>query len=138
MTGPFWTRLEMFITEARKRNIIVQIEVWDRFDLFDGSWGYWPVSPWNPKNNINYTTELSGLAKSYRSFSDHSFIQGVPGHPKYENASGPRKQKYDLVQSFQDKFIDKLLSITLDYNNVLYCMNNETHEDPAWGQYWMN
>ncbi len=25
-----------------------------------------------------------------------------------------------------------------DNDNVLYCMNNETHEDPAWGQYWMN
>jgi hypothetical protein len=138
MTGPFWTRIEMFVAEARKRNIIVQIEVWDRFDLIDGSWGSWPASPWNPKNNINYTTASSGLAESYRSFSEHPFIQGVPGHPTYENASESRKQKYDLVRSFQDKFIDKLLSITLGYDNVLYCMNNETHEDPAWGQYWMN
>ena len=36
MTGPFWTRLEMFIAEARSRKTIVQIEVWDRFDLIDG------------------------------------------------------------------------------------------------------
>jgi len=138
MTGPFWTRLEMFIAEAKNRNVIVQIEVWDRFDLIDGSWGSWPVSPWNPKNNINYTTASSGLATSYRSFGVHPFLQGVPGHPEYEKASGSRKQEYDLVRSFQDKFIDKLLSITLRYNNVLYCMNNETHEDPAWGQYWMS
>jgi hypothetical protein len=137
MTGPFWTRIKMFIDEARKRNIIVQIEVWDRFDLIDGGWGSWPVSPWNPKNNINYTTASSGLAESYGSFNNHPFIQDVPGHPKYESASESRKQKYDLVRSFQDKFIDKLLSITLDYDNVLYCMDNETHEDPAWGQYWM-
>jgi hypothetical protein len=138
MTGPFWTRIEMFIAEAKNRNVIVQIEVWDRFDLIDGSWGSWPVSPWNPKNNTNYTTASSGLATSYRSFSGHPFLQGVPGHPKYENASRSRKQKYDLVRSYQDKFIVKLLSITLGYNNVLYCMNNETHEDPAWGQYWMS
>jgi hypothetical protein len=138
MTSSFWTRLEMFIAEAGKRNIIVQIEVWDRFDLIDGSWGSWPVSPWNPKNNINYTTSSSGLAPSYSSYNRHPFLQGVPGHPAYENASGSRKQKYDLVRSFQDKFIDKLLSITLAYNNVLYCMNNETHEHPAWGLYWMN
>ena len=138
MIGPFWTRLEMFIAEANNRSVIVQIEVWDRFDLIDGSWGSWPVSPWNPKNNINYTNASSGLATSYSSFGRHPFIQGVPGHPTYENASGSRKQKYDLVRSFQDKFIDKLLSITLAYNNVLYCMNNETHEDQAWGLYWMN
>ena len=137
MTGPFWRRIEMFIAEAQKRNIMVQIELWDRFDLIDGSWGSWPVSPWNPKNNVNYTTASSGLAASYNSFGRHPFIQGVPGHPKYENASVSRKQQYDRVRRFQDKFIAKLLSITLDYANVLYCMNNETHEDPAWGQYWM-
>jgi hypothetical protein len=95
MTGPFWARLELFIAEAKKRGVIVQIEVWDRFDLIDGSWGSWPVSPWNPKNNINYTTASSGLATSYRSFNGHPFIQGVPGHPRYENASAARKQKYD-------------------------------------------
>ncbi len=33
MTGAFWERLEMFISEAKKRDIIVQIEVWDRFDF---------------------------------------------------------------------------------------------------------
>jgi hypothetical protein len=138
MTGPFWTRIETFIAEAQKRDIIVQIELWDRFDLIDGSWGSWPVSPWNPKNNVNYTTASSGLAASYRSFGSHPFLQGVPGHPKYESASRSRKHKYDLVRSFQDKFVDKLLSVTLRYRNVLYCMNNETHEDPAWGRYWMN
>jgi len=137
MTGPFWTRIETFIAEAQKRDIIVQIELWDRFDWIDGSWGSWPVSPWNPKNNGNYTTASSGLAASYKSFARHPFLHGVPGHPEYEKASASRKQKYDRVRRFQDKFVDKLLSITLRYRNVLYCMNNETHADPAWGQYWM-
>jgi len=138
MTGPFWTRIEMFISEAKKRDIIVQLEIWDRFDLIDGSWGSWPFSPWNPKNNKNYTTASSGLATSYGSFSTHPFLQDVPGHPKYEKASEARKKQYDVVRRFQDKFIDTLLSITLRYDNVLYCMNNETHVDPAWGLYWMN
>ena len=137
MTGPFWTRLDTFLKEAHKRHIIVQIEVWDRFDLIDGSWGAWPVSPWNPKNNVNYTTASSGLATSYKSFMRHPFLQGVPGHPVYEKASESRRQKYDVVRRFQRQFMDKLLSVTLRYDNVLYCMNNETHEDPAWGQYWI-
>lgn len=137
MTGPFWERIEMFIAEAQKRHIIVQIELWDRFDLIDGSWGAWPGSPWNPKNNVNYTKASSGLAVSYGSFGTHPFLQTVPGHPEYENAPEPGKQQYDLVRSFQDKFVDKLLSTTLQYKNVLYCMNNETHADPAWGKYWM-
>lgn len=138
MTGPFWTRLETFISEASSRKIVVQIEVWDRFDLIDESWESWPVSPWNPNNNKNYTTSSSDLEKSYNSFQDHPFLQGVPGHPVYEKSSESRKQKYDLVRRYQDKFVEKLLSITLKYDNVLYCMNNETHEHPSWGQYWMN
>ncbi len=137
MTGPFWTRLEAFLNEARNRKIVVQIEIWDRFDLIDGSWGSWPKSPWNPKNNVNYTAASSGLSTSYRSFRRHPFLQGVPGHPMYEKAPASRKQQYDVVRRLQDTFMAKLLSVTLRYDNVLYCMNNETHEDPAWGQYWI-
>ncbi len=138
MEGPFWERIEMFIAEAKSRNIIVQIELWDRFDLIDSSWGGWPVSPWNPKNNINYTADATGLKTTYRSFQNHPFLQGVPGHPVYEDASRSRKEKYDLVRGYQDRFVDKLLSITFNYDNVLYCMNNETHEHPAWGLYWID
>jgi len=137
MSGPFWTRIETFIDEAERRDIVVQIELWDRFDLIDGAWGSWPVSPWNPKNNVTYTTASSGLATSYGSFATHPFLQGVPGHPEYEKAPASRKRQYDLVRSYQDKFVDKLLSVTLQHGNVLYCMNNETHADPAWGLYWM-
>ncbi len=138
MTGSFWDRIEMFIDEANRRDIIVQIELWDRFDLIDGSWNSWHLSPWNPKNNKNYTVSSSGLKTSYSSFHNHPFLQGVPGHPEYEKAPESQKQKYDLVRKYQDKFVDKLLFITLQYNNVLYCMNNETHEHAAWGQYWMD
>lgn len=138
MTGPFWTRLEMFVAEAKKRDIVVQIELWDRFDLIGGrSWDSWPVSPWNPKNNINYTTASSGLATSYSSFNQHPFLQCVPGHPAYEEAPASRKQQYDVIRRYQDKFVEKLLAVTLPYDNILYCMNNETHEHAAWGQYWM-
>jgi len=137
MTGPFWERLETFVAEAEKRDVIVQIEVWDRFDLIDGSWGSWPASPWNPKNNVNYTPESSGLATTYGGFGTHPFLLGVPGHPAYESASEARKRKYDLVRSYQDKFVDKLVAITAGHRNVLFCMDNETHIDPAWGQYWM-
>ena len=132
MTGPFWVRLETFIAEARKRNIVVQIELWDRFDWIDGSWGSWPVSPWNPKNNTNYTTETAGLATSYRSYRGHPFSQGVPGHPEYEKAARSRKKQYDLVRGFQDKFVDRLLSVTLRYDNVLYCVDNENRALPDW------
>ena len=68
MTGPFWERIEMFIAEAKKRDIIVQLEVWDRFDLIDGSWGGWPVSPWNPKNRSTIWYEAIRINSSRNSF----------------------------------------------------------------------
>ncbi len=138
MTGPFWTRLNMFLADAESKGVVVQLEIWDRFDLFDKGWKSWPVSPFNPDNNINYTTAQSGLANSYSSYNNQPFLQGVPGHPVYEAASSGRKTQYDLVRGFQEKFVDKLLEISFKYNNVLYCMNNETHEDPKWGEYWID
>ncbi len=43
-----------------ERDIIVQIEVWDRFDY---ARDHWQPHPYNPKNNINYTrTRNPGFA----------------------------------------------------------------------------
>ncbi|MGD2174530.1 MAG: hypothetical protein PVJ27_03930, partial [Candidatus Brocadiaceae bacterium] len=33
-------------------------------------------------------------------------------------------------------FVDKVLSCTLQFGHVLYCMDNETNADPRWGRYW--
>jgi hypothetical protein len=42
-----------------------------------------------------------------------------------------------LLLAFQQQYINQLLHISLNYDNVLYCMNNETNEDAAWGLYWL-
>ena len=34
MNGPYWTRLDFFLREARNRKIVIQIEIWDRFDWY--------------------------------------------------------------------------------------------------------
>ena len=47
------------------------------------------------------------------------------------------RKRYDVIRRYQERFVDKMLSYTLDYGNVLYCMNNETTSDPKWGQFWM-
>ena len=58
----YWKRFDLFLKETAKRNIIVQIEMWDRFDF---SQKFWPLHPFNPKNNNSYTSETSGLAEEY-------------------------------------------------------------------------
>jgi len=37
---------------------------------------------------------------------------------------------------FQQKFVDKLLSYSLQFDNVLYCMDNETSVTSEWGKFW--
>lgn len=37
---------------------------------------------------------------------------------------------------YQRAYVNKLLSISLQYPNVIYCLNNETGERVEWGDYW--
>ncbi len=127
----YWNRFSNCLKWCNERNIIIQIEVWDRFDY---SQEHWQESPWRPYNNINYTSEESGLANNYpaHAWRDRQpFFHTIPGMSRY-------KKQYDIIRGFQERFVAKMLSYSLRYANVLYCMNNETSTDPKWGLYWMN
>ncbi|MEX0601480.1 MAG: hypothetical protein WD205_12595, partial [Rhodothermales bacterium] len=43
----YWNRLETFLDETEERDIIVQLTLWDHFDLDDDH-------PYQPENNINW------------------------------------------------------------------------------------
>ena len=47
------------------------------------------------------------------------------------------RKSYDVLRKYQERFVAKLLSYSLRYGNVLYCMNNETSTSPQWGRHWM-
>jgi len=130
----YWRRFENLLKWTEKRDIIVQIEVWDRFDYSDHRGSVrWAKHPYNPKNNINYTTDESGLAESYTkhhpSKNEQPFFHTIPGTSRYQ-------KRYDIVRRYQQRFVDKMLSHSLKYGHVLYCMNNETSSSPQWGVYW--
>jgi len=127
-TNSFWGKFETLLVEAAARKIIVQIEFWSAHDWEDD---LWDASPWNPSNNTNYTTGSSGLATSYSTRIDHPFGQTPPDHPDYNGAQA------DVIRGYQDSYIEHLLSISLQYDNVLYCANNETYEDHEWGAHWI-
>lgn len=126
----YWQRFEDMLRWTAERDIIVQIEVWDRFDYSRESWLH---SPWRPENNINYTEAQTGLAPHY---PDHPsgdrqpFFHTVPGMPLY-------RKELDLVRAYQERFVEKMLSYSLQYGHVLYCMDNETSTPPDWGEYWI-
>ncbi|WP_411029991.1 hypothetical protein [Spongiimicrobium sp. 3-5] len=142
MEGPYWERLDFFLKECQKRNIIVGIEVWDRFDWYDGGHKGWQVSPFNPINNVNYTTRNTGLAHSYPGKGDNSenpFGKTTPRQSYYLQANTEKRIQLDEIRNYQEKFVDRLLDVTLQYDNLIYSANNEVrHQESAWGEYWIN
>lgn len=121
----YWRRFAEFLRLTRERGIIVQIEVWDRFDY---SRNNWEPHPYNPQNNVNYTHEESGLAASY---PDH------PGQNKQPFFfTTPRQRNNSVVLPFQQRFVAEMLRHTLPHPHVLYCMDNETNGEEAWSTYW--
>jgi hypothetical protein len=121
----YWQRFENLLRWTAERDIIVQLEIWDRFDY---STRNWPPHPYNPKNNVNYTAEQSGLAADY---PDH------PGQNKQPFFfTTPQQRNNPVVLKYQQRFVEKMLSYTLRHDHVLYCMDNETSAQEAWGAYW--
>lgn len=126
----YWDGFESLLKLTRERDIIIQIEVWDRFDY---SRDPWQANPLNPTNNVNYTVVECGMEAEYPrhpSVDVQPYFHSIPGMPKYSKES-------ELVREYQEKIVDKLLSYSLNYGNVLYCMDNETSTPPEWGKYWM-
>lgn len=121
----YWARFARFLELTAARDVFVQIEMWDRFDH---SRGPWLADPYNPKNNVNYSCEASGLAPDY------------PSHPLHNEQpffyTVPALQDNRVVRPFQQAFVDRVLSLTLRHRHILYCIDNETSGDPAWGRYW--
>ncbi|MEW4567337.1 hypothetical protein AB1L88_05665 [Tautonia sp. JC769] len=121
----YWDHFDTLLRLAAERDIIVQIEVWDRFDFAREPW---LLNPYNPANNRNYSVEESGLEPRYPNHpgqNDNRFFFTVPGLD--DNAG---------VLAYQQAQVDQMLSISLSYPNVLYCMDNETSGRPEWGAYW--
>ena len=58
----YWLRFRNMLKWTHDRDIIVQIEVWDRFDYARDNW---EPHPYNPKNNVSYPNAQSGLAAHY-------------------------------------------------------------------------
>jgi hypothetical protein len=101
------------------------MEIWATFDFYRE---VWQINPFNPKNNSNYDyqrTDLIDSVPTHPIFSDNPFFTSIPSH----------RNNMRLLE-FQQKFVDKLLSYALNYDHVLYCMDNETSVTSSWGAFW--
>ncbi|MEM9829061.1 MAG: putative collagen-binding domain-containing protein [Bacteroidota bacterium] len=121
----YWSRFANFLEETAQRNIVVQIEVWATFDFYRDNW---EVNPFNPKNNVNYDVQRSKLdtvVATHPIYTENNFFRSVPS-----------QMSLFKVLEYQQAFVDKLLSYSLEYDHVLYCMDNETSVTADWGAFW--
>ena len=123
----YWKKLDEFLKLTAERKIVVQLEIWD-FKDFESSWT--KNNPWNPALNNVLTQENTRLkAESYGdpAASVHDFFLSVP---KLNNDS--------ILLAYQKMFVDQVLSISLNYQHVLYCISNQMYPQysPEWSFFW--
>ncbi len=121
----YWDRLRRFLEMTEERGIIVQMELWDRFDFAREPWDR---SPFNPRNNVNYTPEASGLpvvVSTHPTDRENPFLRTTP----HEEAN-------QVVLPYQEAFVERVLEVSLPFPHVLYTINNETGESEHWSGYW--
>ena len=127
----FWRRFQVFLTQCKQRDIVVQIELWATHDLVhlkSDTPGVWPTHPLNPRNNVNYGFHPETVfPRRPRGNTNDAFYQTIP------------LLKHDkIVLKYQQAFVDKILSYSLEFDNVLYCVDNEQRPQHPyqWGHYW--
>jgi hypothetical protein len=71
---------------------------------------------------------------------ESGLVHEIHTHPgRRESAffrSVPALENNQALLRYQHLQVDKMLSLSLQYGNALYCMDNETNESPEWGWYW--
>ncbi|MEM1137645.1 MAG: hypothetical protein AAGI07_17535 [Bacteroidota bacterium] len=126
-SGEYWSRLEKFLMLTQKKGIIVQLEIWDHLDFYKIAKS-WAKHPFNPAYNINYTAIESNLPEEIDYFPQEKT------QPFFKTV--PVLEDNQIVLTYQQKFVDKLLSHTLQYDHILYCINNANTANFEWSIYW--
>lgn len=106
----YWERLRVFLDETSAREIIVQLELWDVAAITCAGW---PHHPYNPANNANYTGASTGLGEK-ESWSSVFWlaVTEARGQP--------------VLRDYQERYIGRMLDLTLSYDHVLYQIDNES------------
>jgi hypothetical protein len=128
----YWRRFARFLELTFERDMIVQIEIFDPWDKYEDhqSRGGWSRHPFNPANNVNFSPEESGLP----TVIDYPPTGSPSPHPFFRTV--PSLDDNELVLRYQQAFVDKMLSYSLRYPHVLYCIHNETGERVEFGDHW--
>lgn len=119
----YWKKLETYLTYASGLGVVVEIDVWDLRGISGGSGGrgIWMSSESEPL--IKATLEKEFLP------GEHPFFQTVPGSMQH-------REKYGAVLDIQRYFVDRMLTTTLPFTNVIYNVQVPDNSLIPWMVYW--
>ncbi|HEX7313770.1 MAG TPA: hypothetical protein VF297_07600 [Pyrinomonadaceae bacterium] len=106
----FFLKLKLMIKTAADYGIVVQLTIFDRcgHDFVGGDKCLrWPYSPWNARNNVNNLIRTTGET-------------GVNEFYERNIAAGGT-----TLGALQDAYVNKLVTSTMEYPNVVYEIMNE-------------
>lgn len=115
----FFQRLRTFLEMTEQRGFIIETELWDG-PLAYHVWTH-PRNPWRPSQNVNYDESEVIISNG----SGRNFYYGIPAI-----------QDDPILLGYQEDFIDQVLDVTLDFDHVVYTLENESNEDPAFSDHW--
>lgn len=105
----YFERLEIFLDETAARDIVVHLTLWDQHDLSSSH-------PFTHENNVNYGRYDSGITSA----SDiHEAVD-----------------RNEVVYPHLERFVDRVLDVALDYEHVIYNINNESTTGEEWERHW--
>ncbi len=116
-----------FFALAAERDIIIQLEIWDRPGLSGWHESRWPAHPMNPDHNVNYGADVLPTGSDLRE-GDIVFGKRL----FYTTVRGERPELFALQQAY----VQKLLDETKPFGNVIYCIENEGCGGIEWEAYW--
>jgi hypothetical protein len=137
----YWKRFSTMLEETAQRGIIVQVELWDIWDFISNEPDNyelptgnprWYAHPWNPRNNINYTTRNTKLPETWNTPMGDQTESTI--HPIMKTVPGLNDDA--LVLAYQEAFVAKVLSYTLQHDHVLYQVANEHWGNMRWSNHW--
>ena len=122
----YWQRFENMLRWTSERGIIVQIEVWDRFDYSTATTGSRIRT--TPRTTSTTPTSSRALPSTTR------ITRAATSSP----SSSPRPSS-GTTRSCCRTSSGSSTSCSptrCKHDHVLYCMDNETSGEEAWGAYW--
>ena len=122
----YWKYYRDFMARCAEKNIIVQVEIWDRPGLSHNHESRWKSHPFHPDHNINYGHDVLPGSSAQ--------AQNIVTRKRLFYASVKGKNKKLL--KFQEAYVKKLLQETAPFPNIIYCIDNEGTGSIEWESYW--